>query len=65
MTIEEFNETEFTENMRCIFEMRTREILSVDFSRALIGLAEDCQGSEDGDIEWVRCENVIGITETK
>jgi hypothetical protein len=61
MTIEEFNKTKFTGNMRCIFEMRTREILSFNFSQALIGLVEDCQGSEDGDIEWVRCENVAII----
>ena len=58
MTIEEFNKTGFTGNMQCEFKNRIRDIFSINFDQALIGLVEDCHGCDDGDIEWVRCENV-------
>jgi hypothetical protein len=58
MTIEEFNQTQFTGSMQCIFKAKTRDLFSISVDQALIGLVEDCQGSEAGDIEWVRCENV-------
>lgn len=58
MEIKEFNETSFSSGMRCIFKMKTRVILNVNFDQALIGLKEDCDGCDEDDIEWVRCENI-------
>ena len=57
MTTEEFNKTSFTGNMQIIYKDKLRDLFSVNFSEALIGLVENCQGSEEGDVEWVRCEN--------
>jgi len=57
MTIEEFNNTRFTANMQFTYKDRARDLSSVNFQEALIGLVEDCHGSCDGDIEWVRCDN--------
>ncbi len=61
MTIDEFNKTGFGANTRCIFKMKTREVITVSFDQQLIGLKEICDGSCDDDIEWVRCENVAII----
>ena len=58
MEIKDFNKTSFGIGMRCIFKMETRVISSFNFDQALIGLKENCPGSEDGDVEWVRCESV-------
>tara|TARA_R100000951_G_scaffold98181_1_gene88053 strand:- start:712 stop:900 length:189 start_codon:yes stop_codon:yes gene_type:complete len=58
MKIEEFNKTSFGSGMRCIFKMETRVISSLNFDQALIGLKENCDGCDEGDVEWVRCENI-------
>lgn len=58
MNIEEFNKTSFTGNMQCKYKGAVRDIFSVNFNEALIGLVEICLGCDDGDIEWVRCENI-------
>lgn len=58
MTIEEFNKTRFSGNMKVKYKERERDLFSVNFAESLIGLIEDCLGSDDGDVEWVRCENV-------
>ena len=58
MTIDDFNNYRFGSNVRVEFKGRIRDLFSVNLDQALIGLVEDCQGSDEGDIEWVRCENV-------
>jgi len=57
MTIEEFNNTGFSGKMQFTYKGRARDLASVNFEEALIGLVEDCLGSDEGDIEWVRCDN--------
>jgi len=58
MTLEDFSKTKFTGNMRVEFKGRERDLFTVNFDQGLIGLVEDCSGHDNGDIEWVRCENV-------
>ena len=62
MSIDEFNRTKFTGNMKVTHNGRARELFSVNFEESLIGLLEDCAGHDLGDIEWVRCENVTVIS---
>jgi len=57
MTIDEFNNTGFTGSMQVKYKNRVRDLFSVNFEEALIGLVEDCDGSDEGDIQWVHCEN--------
>jgi hypothetical protein len=54
MTIEEFNNTRFGNGMKVIYKGVENDIVSVDFEESLIGLGD----VEEGEIYWVRCENV-------
>lgn len=59
MSIEQFNQTGFTGNMRCRFQGKTYCIASVDFEENLIGIYEEIQGCDNLDeISWKRCENI-------
>lgn len=59
MTIEEFNKTGFTGQMRCTYKGEEYLLASVDFEEQLIGiLLPDNQEQDDYELTWVRCENV-------
>lgn len=58
MTIQEFNQTEFTANMNAIYKNAEYQIASVDFEEKLIGLFLKIEGGDPEEISWVRCENV-------
>jgi hypothetical protein len=59
MTVEEFNKTGWTGNMKCIFQGEKYGIASVDFEEQLVGIYEIIQGAESEDeISWKRCENI-------
>ncbi len=57
MTIDKFNETSFGAGMQVKYKGKIYPIKSVDFIEALIGIEEKIIGSEEGDIDWKRCEN--------
>ena len=63
MTLEEFNNHRFGANTIVNYDGRERDLFSVNMIESLIGLVEDCQGHDLGDIEWVRCENVTIVSE--
>jgi hypothetical protein len=56
MSIEEFNDTRFGNGMKVIYRGEENDIVSVDFEESLIGIG--IEGGDDGEIHWVRCENV-------
>lgn len=58
MTQEEFNQTSFGNGDRAIYKNKVYPVASVDFEENLIGLLMNISGGEEGDISWVRCENV-------
>lgn len=55
MTREEFSKKGFYGAMPVIYKDKVRLVRSVDFEEDLIGLVSEC---DQGDIDWVRCENV-------
>ena len=61
MTIEDFNKTGFRAGDNGIYKNKEYEIASLDFEEKLIGLLGVCEGGEDDDITWVRCESVIYV----
>lgn len=59
MTIEEFDKTGFTGQMKCIFQGKEYGIATVNFEERLIGIYEMISGAEsEDDISWKRCENI-------
>ena len=59
MTIEEFDKTGWTGNMKCIFQCEEYGIATVDFEERLVGIYEMISGAEsEDDISWKRCENI-------
>jgi hypothetical protein len=62
MTIQEFDNTGFTGNMKCIFQREEYVVATIDFEERLIGIYEMIQGAEnEDDISWKRCENITLI----
>ncbi len=60
MTIEEFDNTGFTGNMRCLYQGKEYPIFSVDFEERLIAINENNQEvTDDMQLDWKRCENII------
>lgn len=55
MTQEEFSKTGFYGGMPVTYKDETRIVRSVDFMEDLVGLVSK---DDQGDIDWVRCENV-------
>ena len=59
MTIQEFDNTGFTGNMRCLYKGKEYDIYSVDFEERLIAISESNQEVDiDTLLDWKRCENV-------
>lgn len=54
MTIEQFDKTGFSANMRVDYLGQIYHLVSVDFKEKLFGI--DMYGAAD--LKWVRCENV-------
>jgi hypothetical protein len=54
MTTEEFDKQRWGVDMKCIYDGKTRDIISVDFPERLVGLSYD----GESEVQWVRCENV-------
>lgn len=61
MTIEQFDNTDFSGQTKVIHNDKAYELHSVDFEQKL--LAFDLYG-DVGDLKWVRCENVEIIKPT-
>lgn len=62
MTIQEFDNTRFTGNMRCLYKSKEYPILSVDFEERLIAINETNQEvTDDMQLDWKRCENITLI----
>ena len=58
MTIEEFNKTGFTGQMRCTYKGEEYLLASVDFEEQIIGILLPDNQEDDYELTWVRCENV-------
>jgi hypothetical protein len=59
MTIEQFNNTSFGKEDKCIYKRGEYLIASLDFEEKLIGLLLYIEGSKyENEITWVRCENI-------
>lgn len=59
MTIEQFDKTGFTSNMRCLYKGKEYTIFSVDFEEGLVGINENNQEViDDMQLNWKRCENI-------
>jgi hypothetical protein len=62
MTIEEFDKTGFTGQMKCRYKLQEYDVATVDFEERLIGIYEMISGAEsEEDISWKRCENITLI----
>lgn len=63
MTTEEFDKTEFTEQMVCVYKEKEYPIVSVDFEERLIAIYEApiCEHEENSHPDWKRCENITLI----
>ena len=63
MTIEEFNNTEFTGRMVCFYKEKEYAIVSVDLGEKLIAIYETDDYLYDENIspDWKRCENITII----
>jgi hypothetical protein len=51
----EFDNTSWGAGMICLYNLKERDITSVDFTEHLIGLVNK---DDDEMVDWVRCENV-------
>lgn len=60
MTREEFDSTNWGAGMKCISKSQIElDIVTVNFSEALIGAVDDRNNYHDADeISWYRCESV-------
>lgn len=58
MTQEQFDKQKWGVDMKCVYDERIRDIVSVDFEERLIGLRPETIFDKGDDISWVRCENV-------
>jgi major membrane immunogen (membrane-anchored lipoprotein) len=58
MTIEQFDTTGWTGNMKCTFQDKEYYIATVDFEEKLVGIYEKIQGGDEDDVSWKRCENI-------
>ncbi len=59
MTIEQFKTTRFTGGMKVKYrDDKIYDLASVDFQEYLIGITGYTSGGYEGDVQWVRCENV-------
>ena len=58
MSKDEFDSNGWSAKTTCIYDGIERRVCSISFKERLVGLVEICDGSDDDDIEWVRCENV-------
>lgn len=59
MTIEEFDKTAFTSNMKCEYKGKEYDIQIVDFEERLIAICENGDISDpDTILDWKRCENI-------
>ena len=63
MSIEDFKKYKFSASTRISHKGIERDLMSINFEEALIGMIEICSGCDDGNLEWVRCENVVIISE--
>lgn len=62
MTLEEFDKTGWTGNMKCIFQDEEYGIATVDFEERLVGIYEMISGAEsEEEISWKRCEKITII----
>jgi hypothetical protein len=59
MTIEEFDKTGFTGNMKCEYKGKEYDIQIVDFEERLIAICENGDISDpETYLDWKRCENI-------
>lgn len=60
MTIEEFDKTGFTGQMKCEYKGKEYDIISVDFEERIIAIDETGTYEYDGEngLDWKRCENI-------
>ncbi len=59
MTIEEFDNTKWGSGMYAQHkDGNIYQISNVDFDEKLVGLLMNIIGGDEGDVSWVRCENV-------
>lgn len=63
MTIEEFDQTRWTGNMRCLYKEKEYPIYSVDFEERIIAIDEVglFEINEKDGLDWKRCENITLI----
>jgi hypothetical protein len=62
MTLDQFDKTGFTGQMKCLYDDKEYGIATVDFEERLIGIYEMIEGAEsEEEISWKRCENITII----
>ena len=67
MTIEEFNNTRFGNGDQAVYNKDgiRYQIKSLDFDEKLVGIITDSDNLVDGELTWVRCENINYIPSIK
>jgi hypothetical protein len=63
MTLKEFNDSRFGANMFVMYQGENHYVISLDFEEALFGLVPDKKDYNPEEWRWVRCENVVIISE--
>jgi len=59
MTQQEFDSAMFGKGDKAKYkDGETYPIAQLDFDERLIGLLMEIPGGEEGDVSWVRCENI-------
>ena len=59
MTTEQFGRQSFGAGDKARYKNgKVYDVATVDFEEQLIGLRMNISGGEEGDVTWVRCENV-------
>jgi len=59
MTIDQFNKSRFGTGDKAKYtDGKTYVVAQVDFEEQLLGLLMEIDGGEEGEVSWVRCENV-------
>jgi len=59
MNVEAFDSVKWTGQMRVEYKNKIYDVASVDFEERLIGISGYCDGGDESDVQWIRCENAV------
>ena len=63
MTVDEFNNHRFGANMFVEYQGEKMYVISLSFPEALFGLVPDKSDYDPDEWSWVRCENILILSE--